>query len=435
MPSSERSLAQRVGWTAAGAAGAAAVATLVVAMAVVDHLERAEARDDALSLAQAIARETRSVGDDPEALQDEVREFAHGDVSIAIVAADGARLAGVAEVPTPSGARCGVVSSAGVEWFVCAADAGRGRRVLVGETAEALHAHRAPLLLGGLVALLVVLLASVFAGLLVGRWSLAPLARLERSVARADAAASRAPFDRSGLREVDAIAEALDELLTRLGVELARSRRFSADAAHELRTPLSKLRAELELVAESLPADAEPREAVLRTVARTDELTHLVERLLLLASPEDALVTETLTSLAVVLETVADDLAPREAARLRLTLDADGLVKGDEAVLRAVIANAIDNALKYSDGEVRARVSEDGGDVVVRVDDDGPGLDEEGRARAFEPFFRGPDQRARPGHGVGLALIAHVVQAHGGAARFVDDPPGARLEIRLPRHV
>ena len=117
-----------------------------------------------------------------------------------------------------------------------------------------------------------------------------------------------------------------------------------------------------------------------------------------------------------------------------VTLDGDGLVMGDVAVLRSALSNAIENALKYSRGEVRVSVAEDGEAVVVRVDDDGPGLGAEGRERAFEPFYRSPRQRANPGHGVGLALIAHVVRAHRGQVRFLDDEPGAKLELRFPRH-
>jgi signal transduction histidine kinase len=232
---------------------------------------------------------------------------------------------------------------------------------------------------------------------------------------------------------VDAIASALDALFERSRNELARSRRFAADAAHELRTPLAKLRAEIELVAEELPADSTEQEALTGVVARVDELGRLVDRLLLLASPEETVRSDTLTSLAVVVETVVEDLSASEAKRVSVTLDADGLVTGDEAVLRSLVANAIDNALKYSDGEVRARVSRDGSDVVVRVDDDGPGLDPESRERAFEPFYRGAKERGQAGHGVGLALIAHVVSAHGGTARFLDGDGGARLELRLPR--
>ncbi len=438
MRSSERSLARRVGWTAAGAACAAGLATLLVAMAVVDHLERAEARDDALSLAEAIAREIREGGTADRAdLEEEVREFTHSGASIAVVGPGGDRLAGVNQLPSPHGSEtCEVNRSAGTEWFVCAAAAGGGRRVLVGETTDALLSHRAPLLFGGMVALLVVLLGSVLAGLLVGRWSLAPLVRLEQSVARVEAAQpeAHAPFERSGLREVDAISRSLEDLLERLSEELARSRRFSADAAHELRTPLTKLRAELELVAEELPSSSPPHEALLRTVSRTDDLTNLVERLLLLASPEDAVRSETLTSLAVVLETAVEELSTREQDRMVVTLDGDGLVMGDEAVLRSALSNAIGNALKYSRGEVRVSVAEDGDAVVVRVDDDGPGLGAEGRERAFEPFYRSPRQRASPGHGVGLALIAHVVRAHRGQVRFLDDEPGAKLELRFPRH-
>lgn len=437
MRSSDPSLARRVGGTAAGAACVAAIATLGAAMAVVDHLERSEAREDALALGRAIARELDASGHrGHDALAAEVREFTHGGIAIAILGPDDSRLAGPATLPAPRSGACERAPARGTEWFVCAAETADGYRVLVGEAAEAVLSHRAPLLLGGAVALLVVLVGSVLAGVLVGRWSLRPLTRLEASVGAVDAAnpSAHGRFERSGLREVDALARALEALLEQLSTELARSRRFAADAAHELRTPLSKLRAELELSAEVLPVGAEPREALSRMVARTIDLARLLDRLLLLASPEDAVRSETLASLAVVLETAVEALDPADVARVRVALDTDGLVMGDEAILRSVVANALDNALKYSDGEVRACVRREGDDVVLRVDDEGPGLRGEARERAFEPFYRDPRHRASPGHGVGLALIAHVIRAHGGSTRFLEDGPGAHLELRLPGH-
>ncbi len=134
------------------------------------------------------------------------------------------------------------------------------------------------------------------------------------------------------------------------------------------------------------------------------------------------------------MEDSLDDLAPAEAARVQAELAADGLVRGDATVLRSVVTNAVKNALSYSDGGVTVRVAREGDDVVLRVDDQGPGLGAEGRARAFEPFYRGTAARQGSGHGIGLALIAHVVGAHGGRVRFLPEEPGAKLEVRLPAH-
>lgn len=433
MRSSERSLVGRVTWTTGAAAAAAGIATLLVVVLVADQLERAEQHQDALSLARAIGREVRDEQlRAPEELAAEVHEFSHGEEHIAIVGPGGARLAGDAALPPPETSPCGVAAEG--EWYVCRADAGAGREIFVGASRAALTAHRAPLVIAGLSALVVALLLSVLLGRWVGRWSLAPLSQLAASLRGLESAdpSVRPPLELTRLQEVDQIALALDGLLGRLATELARSRRFAADAAHELRTPLTKLRAELELSAEALPPGSELAEELVRAVERSTELSALIDRLLLLASPGEAVLGTSLSSLAVVLERALEDLSESSAARVRLTLTGDGLVRGDEAVLRVVVANALDNALKYSSGEVRARLEDDEDEVVLRVEDDGPGLPSELRARVFEPFFRAAQER--PGHGVGLALIAHVVSAHGGSARFVGEGPGARLEIRLPRH-
>lgn len=437
MRSSEGSLVRRVGWAAAGVAFASGLVTLLVALVVVDHLEQAEAEEHASELADALVRELdASDAKGPAELAEEVDEFTHGALSIAVVDGDGQRLAGPDEVPLPARQGCGQAESEGSDWLVCSVESRRGRRVIVGSRTETLFDHRGPLLAGGLVALLVVLLASAFIGVLFGRWSLTPLRELQRSVAAIDSASPEDPprFERHGLKEVDDIAAALDALVARLGTELSRAQRFAANAAHELRTPLAKLRAEIELAGESLPAESEPRRELERAALRTEELATLVDRLLLLASPEDAIQGETLTSVAVVVESTIEALDDESRDRVSLALEDDGMVMGDSAVLSSAVSNAIGNALTYSRGEVRVRLFVDDSDIVLRVDDDGPGLGET-RERAFEPFFRGPRERSKPGHGIGLALIAHIARAHGGRASFLPEDGGAKLELRLPAHV
>jgi signal transduction histidine kinase len=98
-----------------------------------------------------------------------------------------------------------------------------------------------------------------------------------------------------------------------------------------------------------------------------------------------------------------------------------------------MVDNALSNALKFSGGVVTLALVDGQGRVQLTVRDQGPGLSVEARERAFEPFYRAAEHRARAGHGIGLALIAHVVAAHGGHARFLDGP-GAQLQVELPSH-
>jgi hypothetical protein len=193
------------------------------------------------------------------------------------------------------------------------------------------------------------------------------------------------------------------------------------------RTPLTKLRTELELILER-HEDSDESLHLGRLVERTEGLTLLVDRLLVLASPHAALKSPTLVSLAAAVETLASDLEP---GRIEISVGDDGMVLSDAAVLSAMVRNALENALKFSPGIVHVSVAQEGSHLLLRVDDTGPEMPPEQRARVFERFARGSNQHA--GHGIGLALIAHIVAAHDGTVRFVDGP-GAHLEIHLPKH-
>jgi signal transduction histidine kinase len=162
----------------------------------------------------------------------------------------------------------------------------------------------------------------------------------------------------------------------------------------------------------------------------------LIERLLILALPagEDAERGQAVAMADVVREAVAN-LPPERAARVRAALDDEGMVRGDPSLLRAMVDNALDNALKFgAPQEVLVSVGCDGDRVITTVRDRGPGVPTQERARVFEPFYRTAEARASTvrGHGIGLALIAHVAAGHGGEAAFRDVSSGALLEIALP---
>ena len=269
-------------------------------------------------------------------------------------------------------------------------------------------------------------------------WAVGPLEALTRALRSStlDAPTKLELGPPGDYEEVEAVRSALRDLTLRLQALLAQAHRFAGDAAHELRTPLTALRAELELLAEERPASERP--ALERTVLRVRRLSELVDRLLVLALPTDNLRQgfETV-ALADLAEEVKHELSENECARVRLDLAEDGLVRGDPRLLGALLANAVQNALKFApDGEVGLRVSEGvngelGHEVRVEVSDRGPGIPAELRSRVFEPFYRA-NSGAVAGHGLGLALIAHIARAHGGSAAFEDAAGGSRLVVRLP---
>lgn len=296
-----------------------------------------------------------------------------------------------------------------------------------------LEAHRPAMAIAGMVVLFSSALGAAWIGRLLAARSLAPLARLQQAVSDIDPSSPMAVElpGRSNFDELDALRSALASLLERLDTELTLTRRFSSAVAHELRTPLTKMLAELELAREGGGALADT-ERLHRTTAH---LITLTERLLLLATPREALDSGHATSMALVAEALLERRSPDELQRLRIiTEETDALVRGDEVLLAVMLDNVVDNALGFSTGPVVVAVCEGVDEVTITVDDEGPGVPAELAEQLFLPFRRASTARSRPGHGLGLALVAHVAQACGGRVGFVPGRPrGARIEIRLPR--
>ncbi|WP_148139225.1 sensor histidine kinase KdpD, partial [Corallococcus sp. AB018] len=235
--------------------------------------------------------------------------------------------------------------------------------------------------------------------------------------------------------EVNAVRTALVDLLTRLHEALDQSRRFAANAAHELRTPLTTLRAELELQAETpQPQDtALALERMLRTVT---SLGVLVERLMVLAEgTQGELALSEPVSLSDLVEDVVRALPEGEQRRIDVDAGTRGIIPGDGHLLRQLVDNAVENALKFSNGgRVRVSLQQTGDAILLDVLDEGPGIAPEDSMRVFEPFYRTPSARAgKQGHGIGLSLVALVARAHRAHAEFLPSPRGAHLRLSFPR--
>jgi signal transduction histidine kinase len=343
-------------------------------------------------------------------------------------------LAGESALPRPPAGECEQALVSGAPIRACTVELGRGTLTLVASARES--QAREPLLAWS--ALAGILIGALLGGLASHRaavWALGPLGELTARVRRVrpsdpEPDVLAPPLDHA---ELEALRTEMVGRVERLRDALTSARGFAAQAAHELRTPLTTIAGELELLSESVrPEDAQAVSAARR---RVDDLGTLVQRLLILAQPESLAGSTETIDLADVLDSVRSGLPEASRARVDAEVRDDVLVRGDAALLGALVTNAIDNALKFSTERVRVRITASDGEARIEVDDRGPGIADEEREREFAPYYRSAAARRSSalGHGVGLALIAHVARAHGGSAQIESAPgEGTRLTVRLP---
>ncbi len=253
------------------------------------------------------------------------------------------------------------------------------------------------------------------------RRGLAPLAAISRQAAALEPGSTKRLDHHEVPEEVLPLVEAMNRALDRLQDAFAQQRRFTAVAAHELRTPLAALRARID----GLPADLEGREALLATIER---MGRLVDQLLAVARLESGqLPTDEYLDLREVARAVVAERAPRALAEGKeLALEAPEepvVLHGSRDALERAIGNLLDNALRYSPpGEtVEIRIA---GDGTLEVADRGPGFGEVSPEELFRPFVRGRNcPRDADGAGLGLAIVHDVARLHGGEA-FARARPG-----------
>ena len=232
--------------------------------------------------------------------------------------------------------------------------------------------------------------------------------------------------------EVGRLARTMNSMLDRLETASLRQRRFVSDASHELRSPIAVIRAQLEVGLRRGGAADWP--AVARRVLVEDQrLEQAVDELLELARTE-----ERADAPHVVVD--LDEVVLEETAReRRVPVDTSrvlaGRVHGTRAQFARVVTNLLDNACRHAKTRVAVALLRQGHDVVLTIDDDGPGIASPDRERVFERFTRLDEGRSRDagGVGLGLAMVQTIVERHGGTVS-VDDAPlgGARLVVRLP---
>lgn len=330
---------------------------------------------------------------------------------------------------------CAVVPIATAPVRVCTVALDQATLTL-GVSASEARARRPLLAWSALVGILIGALLGGALSYRIARWALGPLEELIARVRKVkpDAPDPEVLSPAMEYTELELLRGEMFELVERLRDALTSARGFAAEAAHELRTPLTTIAAELELLAETLgPEKTHELTAVQR---RVGDLVTLVQRLLILAQQDSVAGVLQAVDLADVVETVTDGLTAERRARVEVRCDQDVLVRGDPSLLGALLTNAVDNALKFSVERVEVTVEGTEHEAVMTVSDDGPGIAEAEREKVFAVFYRSAAARRSGalGHGVGLALIAHVARRHGGSARIeTARSGGTRMVVTLPR--
>jgi two-component system, OmpR family, sensor kinase len=250
--------------------------------------------------------------------------------------------------------------------------------------------------------------------------------------------------------EIGRLVDTFNQMIGRLETSFEGMKRFTADASHELRSPLANLQGTVE-VALSQPRDAGEYQAALRSVGEdVERLRRIVEDLLVLARADARgfRLDRELVRVDVLARDIVDSLAERASAagvRLSARADAPETVMGDERWLRQLVFNLVENGLKFTAAApqpdrapgVRVVVVEDGEAVRLSVIDSGPGIPEADLEHVFERFYRADWARAQGpagGFGLGLSIAAWIVEAHGGAIRAVRRAEGGtEMIVDLPR--
>lgn len=235
--------------------------------------------------------------------------------------------------------------------------------------------------------------------------------------------------------EVAPLATALNDLLMRLAQAFDSERRFTADAAHELRTPLAALKIQAQVALRSIE-DAERNAALDKVVQGVDRTTHLIAQLLTLArvDPESAASQHVRLSLYALAEKSLEEFAPLAQTRnIRLRLQgADVAISGDADQLAVLLRNLLDNAIRYTPvgGEVSVNIYAD--NATLEVADSGTGIAPEQHERVLERFYRIPGN-VQPGSGLGLSIVKRIAELHGATLVLATSASGGlSVQVKFP---
>ena len=245
-------------------------------------------------------------------------------------------------------------------------------------------------------------------------------------------------IDEDVLPEFKQLSCSFNQMLERLNTAFAAQRQFTGNAAHELRTPLALMQAQLELFSAEHPAVLpETAEFLALLREQTVRLTQMTRTLREMSNLQQVARNERI-QLAPMIEEIFTDLAPLSDKRgVTLTAEGDGIMTGSDALIYRLIFNLTENAVKYNrqGGSVRVSVTQEPEKLLLRVSDTGCGIPEEYQRSIFQPFFRVDKSRSREygGVGLGLSLVWEIADLHGGSVWVEESSDeGTTIAVELP---
>src|SRR5579864_4501498 len=313
-----------------------------------------------------------------------------------------------------------------------------GYRLLVGRDISDATAFRdrikTTLLWSGLVALGIGLLG----GTVMSRNMLRRVEQVNRTAERVIAGNLSDRVPRRGTNdEFDQLAANLNGMLDQIERLMSAMREVTDNVAHDLKTPLARLRARLELALFG-PEDPGARsDAIRAAIEEADRLLATFNALLSIAAAEAGAGDRAdekldLGQVARAVVELYEPLAEEKGFALRLDSEPGTMIRGDRHLLSQAVANLLDNALKYSDGDIAVAVRESEGHAALEVADRGPGIPESDRETVFDRFVRLEPSRSTPGNGLGLSLVRAVARLHDGTVALADNRPGLTVRLEFP---
>lgn len=254
-------------------------------------------------------------------------------------------------------------------------------------------------------------------------------------------------------REIEPLIDQLNALLERMAASFARERRFTADAAHELRTPIAAIKAQAQ-VARGASVVAERVHALDQVILASDRAARLIDQMLTLARLEgEATIEFEPCRLQAIAREIVAGVAPmllEKGIGIEVDGDETATVRGVPGLLHALIGNLVDNAARHGARNIAVHVRRDADDILLEVSDDGPGISPQARALVFERFFR-LAEAGEGGSGLGLSIVARIAELHGAQVTLADAPtikesqapghaspaasPGLLVRLRFPQAI